>query len=106
MIVGGVDLPCFEVTLTTKSYASEISWSLGKCSSNSSYSDNQEYTQQCCLEPGHYSLECIDSYGDGWHGGYIKVDGIKHCESFSSSVHTIAIIREGTVYAIGHLYTR
>ena len=90
-------LPCFEVTLTTKSYGSEISWSLGACSSNSSHGNNQEYTQQCCLEPGHYSLECKDSYGDGWTGGYIVVDGIKHCETFSSSVQTIEIIRQGTV---------
>ena len=93
---GGVDLSCFEVTLTTKNYASEISWSIGLCSSNSAYGNNQEYTQQCCLALGSHSLKCKDSYGDGWHGGYIVVDGIKQCENFSSgSVQTIEIIRQG-----------
>lgn len=29
-----------------------------------------------------YTLVCIDSYGDGWHGGYVKIDGVKYCETF------------------------
>ena len=86
------------MTLTTKGDGNENSWSLGACSSNRGYGNNQEYIQQCCLAPGNYSLECKDSYGDGWHGGYIEVDGIKHCETFSSgSVQTIEIIINGKV---------
>ena len=84
--------------LTTKAHASEISWSLGSCSSNRSYSDNQKYTQQCCLGFGSYGLQCKDSYGDGWEGGYIEVDGIIHCDNFySGSVQTIAIMRQGRI---------
>ena len=52
--------------------------------------------EQCCLEPGNYNLECKDSYGDGWNGGYIEVNGEKYCESFSTgSEETSQIIIEG-----------
>ena len=27
---------------------------------------------------------CEDKYGDGWHGGYIEVDGKKWCEDFTT----------------------
>ena len=86
------------MTLTTKGYGDENSWSLGACSSNRSYANNQEYTQQCCLAPGNYNLQCKDSYGDGWQGGYIEVDGIRHCDDFNSGkVQTIAIMIKGRV---------
>ena len=25
---------------------------------------------------------CKDRFGDGWHGGFIEIDGIKYCEDF------------------------
>jgi len=75
---------CFEVKLTTANYGEEISWTLGSCESDGSYGNDEEYWQKCCLKPGSYFLACKDNYGDGWHGGYIEVDGIKYCESFTS----------------------
>ena len=88
---------CLEMKLTTASYGSEISWTLDSCQSNSGYGDNNEYTQQCCLEPGNYNLECKDSYGDGWNGGYIEVDGKKYCDGFTSGTEeTNQIIVQGS----------
>ena len=46
---------------------------------------NTHEAAECCLPPGEYTLECKDSYGDGWHGGYITVAGTKYCENFNSS---------------------
>ena len=91
---------CFEVKLTTANYGNEISWTLGSCESNGSYGNNGEYTQQCCLMPGRYNLACKDSYGDGWHGGYIEVDGIKYCESFTSGNEETSeiIVQDGGKY--------
>ena len=77
-------IKCFEVKLTTVSFGKEISWTLDSCESNGGYGNNGEYTQQCCLSPGSYNLECKDSFGDGWNGGYIEVGGIKYCDSFTS----------------------
>ena len=89
---------CVEVTLSTQDYGNEISWTLAHCSSDESYGDYQEYRNQCCLTPGTYTLECKDSYGDGWHGGYIEVDGVKHCDSYFGSVMTSEIIIQGIDY--------
>ena len=27
-------------------------------------------------------MDCEDSYGDGWHGGYLKIHGVKYCDDF------------------------
>ena len=71
--------------LTTVNYGSEISWSLGSCQSNGGYGNNAEYTEQCCLTPGNYNLECKDSYGDGWHGGYLQIgdSDVNLCKDFT-----------------------
>ena len=86
---------CFDVKLTIVKYGKEISWNLGSCQSNGGYGNNAEYTEQCCLTPGNYNLECKDSYGDGWNGGYIEVNGEKYCDSFSSRSEETEIIIEG-----------
>merc|ERR1712224_153563 len=33
---------------------------------------------------GTYELQCQDSYGDGWHGGYIEIGDETYCSSFSA----------------------
>ena len=85
---------CFDVTMTTKRYGYENSWSLGTCTKGIDYENHQTYTESCCLNPGSYQLTCDDSYGDGWHGGFIEIDGKRYCESFNTGhqqVHTIHI---------------
>ena len=72
---------CFEVKLTTKGFTDEISWNLGECSGLGPYSGPSSI-HQCCIAPGTYQLECKDTYGDGWRGGYIEVDGKRYCENF------------------------
>ena len=83
--------------LTTKSYGLEISWTLGSCTSEGGYDDDNEYVEQCCLSPGSYNLKCKDSAGDGWQGGYIEVDGAIYCGSFTSgSEDTIEMKIQGS----------
>ena len=85
---------CTTVKLVTKNYGKENSWALGSCESTAKlggsqeYGDNSEYTQECCQQPGTYELECKDTstYKDGWHGGYIEIQGQKYCDdSWSGS---------------------
>ena len=52
--------------------------------SNSSSEDNSTAHSECCLPPGEYTLKCLDSYGNGWHGGYITINGINYCGNFIS----------------------
>ena len=31
-----------------------------------------------------FSIYCVDAYGDGWHGGYLEINGEKYCDDFDS----------------------
>ncbi|KAK3254819.1 hypothetical protein CYMTET_35980, partial [Cymbomonas tetramitiformis] len=76
------------ITLTTVSYGDEMSWDLGHgCQSlgPGNYSDNSQYTQQCCLPSNtEIAVHCYDSYGDGWHGGYLMIGQTQACQSFTT----------------------
>ena len=93
--------------MITVAYGSEISWTLGSCESEGGYDDNGEYTQQCCLGRGNYNLECKDSYGDGWHGGYIELNSIKYCEGFTSGTEETSqiIVQDGGKNSVPLLYS-
>ena len=41
------------------------------------------YTEECCLDAGKYTLNCDDTYKDGWHGGFIEIQGKQYCEDFT-----------------------
>jgi len=77
---------CVDISLHTKSWGNEVSWSItgsATCFGNyySSYA-NIDITD-CCLEAGQsFDLYCQDSYGDGWHDGYIMINNKKYCEDF------------------------
>ena len=73
---------------TTKSYGKENSWTLGECSSTAVHANSETYEEECCLPPGEYTLECKDTYGDGWNGGYITINGEDYCKTFTSGHST------------------
>ena len=73
---------CMDITVVTKSYGRENSWAIGSCSSSQRYSSFRTYTERCCLAPGEHTLACSDSYGDGWHGGHIEIQGTEYCKNF------------------------
>lgn len=78
---------CLEVKHKTAAWASENSWTLEHCRGNvGQYTTNNHlYTEpNCCLKSGSYALKCTDSYGDGWHGGYMMIAGKKYCSSFTT----------------------
>ena len=74
--------------MTVKKYPSEMSFTFYSSSSTScdrdTYTLKGTWSRKCYLTPGDYTLSCIDSYGDGWHGGYIKILGVKYCSGFTS----------------------
>ena len=37
------------------------------------FGDNQVYRTTFCLEDGRFSLGCLDSFRDGWHGGNLTL---------------------------------
>ena len=72
---------CFNVTVNTFSYGNETKWSIGNCKGEG-YQDNDRYIEQCCLHPGYHVLICEDTFGDGWHGGFIHLNDEIYCEDF------------------------
>jgi hypothetical protein len=75
---------CTNIKIVTKNWGYENSYSLGTCTSKQVYGTRKEYTEECCLPFGEYALDCKCSYGDGWHGGYLEIDGTKYCKDFKS----------------------
>ena len=75
---------CIAVKTVVKDFGTEMSWSIGgTCENKEGYFENKEYTQKCCVAEGS-TITCQDSFGDGWHGGYLEIDGQKYCDIFSS----------------------
>jgi len=76
---------CFNVTITTKNWGHENSWTLGTCASDVlGYQEDQVKTEKCCLAAGKHTLTCEDTYKDGWHGGFIAIQGEEYCEDFTN----------------------
>jgi len=77
---------CFVVKTVPKYYAVEITWNIGgTCDSKDEYDNYKEDTQKCCVakDQGEITITCKDSYGDGWHGGYLEINEKRYCENFS-----------------------
>jgi len=73
---------CTTINIRTQAWGNENSYVIGTCASKQRYRRYQNYEEECCLAPGDYTLECKDSWGDGWHGGYLEIDGKKYCDRF------------------------
>lgn len=69
------------VTLVTASYGNEVNWTIEDSSGTEvaagtgygTYSNNSTYDSSETLPAGDYTLNLLDSFGDGWHGGHISV---------------------------------
>jgi hypothetical protein len=81
-----------DVTMTTESWGNEVTWSIvdstgATVCSGGPYSNYLANTENCCLNDGAYTINCDDSYGDGWHGGYMTINGQTYCTGFWSGTH-------------------
>jgi len=75
---------CTNIKIRTEAWGYENSYAIGTCVSKQSYQTRRNYVEECCLAPGTYNLDCKCTYGDGWHGGYLEIDGVKYCDDFRS----------------------
>ena len=71
-----------DIKVVTKKWGNENSWIFGNCANSQTYKSKQIYTEKCCQLECEYELICKDSFGDGWHGGYLEIDGTKYCTDF------------------------
>ena len=75
---------CHDIKIRTEKWGRENSYEIGTCTSKVEYGNHKNYEENCCLAPGTYTLKCKCSYGDGWHNGYVEIDGKKYCQDFTS----------------------
>ena len=74
-----------EVITTIKHDGSNVIWTLGPCSTATSYEDFTTYRERCCIPEGRYVLTCTNTKEPtGWHNGYIEVHGHTYCNDFWS----------------------
>eukprot|EP01046_Picozoa_sp_COSAG06_P033338 COSAG06_NODE_3396_length_5405_cov_6.327554_7_plen_474_part_01 len=61
------------VHINVVSWGSEISWNIDNGQTFSGFADNNDYYESLPMSPGDHTINFIDSYGDGWHGGYWEI---------------------------------
>ena len=61
------------VNVVVATYGQEVNWHIDDGEVYGPYPDYAQDTQVIFLEPGSHTLNTIDTYGDGWHGGTIEV---------------------------------
>jgi hypothetical protein len=65
------------VHIHTLDWANEITWNVddGQYFGTDPvvFADNSDYYEAMTLSPGDHTINYLDSYGDGWHGGYWEI---------------------------------
>jgi Secretion system C-terminal sorting domain len=74
------DYNAISVIVCTQNFGSEMSWNLvdsdgNVVASSAGYTSWYCYTESLCLADGCYTLNMSDSWGDGWNGGYVMIQG-------------------------------
>merc|ERR1712088_697017 len=72
------------IKIRTEAWGYENSYAIGTCVSTQQYATRKNYEEECTLAPGAHNLDCKCTYGDGWHGGYVEIDGVQYCKDFTS----------------------
>merc|ERR1712223_472589 len=71
------------IKIRTEKWGEENRYAIGSCLSTQQYASYKNYEEECSLAPGSYYLDCKCTYGDGWHGGYVEIDGVQYCKDFT-----------------------
>ena len=72
------------IKIRTEAWGYENSYAIGTCVSTQQYATRQNYEEECSLASGTYNLDCKCTYGDGWHGGYLEINGEQYCANFTN----------------------
>jgi len=89
------------VTMHTRRWGNEISWRIENSGcSGGAIRDHTSQTYDCCLPEGNFQVVCMDTWGDGWHGGYLEIDGRNYCQSFGTGHEKRETLVAGTHMAV------
>ena len=79
MVVHGVDITC-----DGGSYQSEVAWSITDCDGNLIVSGGAPHSTVCNDLPADYVVVLSDSWGDGWNGNVLTIDGTSYTLDFTN----------------------
>ena len=65
---------CSSISMITGSFTAEVSWNIEDENGNIVLSGGSPYCGNYCFEDGCYTINMIDSYGDGWNGNILAID--------------------------------
>ena len=86
---GSCTYPCLDnaVVYTAGSYASENSFTITDCSGAvlAEMTSGTIGYDNCIVLPAVYSVNLVDSWGDGWNGGSLDIDGVTYTIATGSS---------------------
>ena len=85
---------CGTLSVSSGSYASEVSWNI-QGSSGTVANGGAPYSAEICLNLGDYTVNMIDSYGDGWNGSSLSFSGSSFTLPSGSSSSGSLSINEG-----------
>ena len=61
------------VHIHTRVWGNEITWNIDDGHVFGPYQNYQDYYEPIVLLAGEHTISYMDSYGDGWHGGYWEI---------------------------------
>lgn len=93
----------------------EVKWRFGPLHGSQKDTRYKKYPtlERGCLKHGIYTLTCIFRKGKGWSGGFIEIQGHKHCNDFFEhkamrriTVLGIEVILKGSIQVLTRNYYR
>jgi hypothetical protein len=76
---------CGMLSVSSGLYPAEVSWNIQNLSGVIMAASGAPYSQEVCLDLGPYTINMIDSYGDGWNGTNLSFNGSNFTFSDGSS---------------------
>jgi len=82
----------YPIIVTTTQHPEDMGWritgktdeAIGISCSKLGYPDHYgvQPAEDCPLKQGSYELTCLDNDADGWHGGFLTINGHTYCRDF------------------------
>ena len=59
-------------------------WQIDQCVGKQNYISEHQFFENCCLQPGVYTLVCQNKVGSlGWGNAYVEIQGNRYCDDFA-----------------------
>jgi len=90
------------VHIVTTIYANEVKWNIDSGMWHSGYTNHEERWEHISVPAaGAHTINAVDSYGDGWHGGYWEIYTGHVVNEGSYYIYNANRIAKGKVYGKG-----